>query len=177
MLLPVVAALLAVVAICMMFVPAVVRASSLSDKLNITYTGAQVTFGYKEANTGIEIFVFSFMNFLPYLLLVAGIVFSVLSVLGKLGKIAPFVSAVCYLAAGILFFCVTKMVVYPTDSKDIADMFKEGLSLGAGAILRDFFRFSPHSVRRLRSSLKNNFSKQRLRRVPVKARGVFVFCQ
>ena len=94
MLLPVVAALLAVVAICMMFVPAVVRASSLSDKLNITYTGAQVTFGYKEANTGIEIFAFSFMNFLPYLLLVAGIVFSVLSVLGKLGKIAPFVSAV-----------------------------------------------------------------------------------
>lgn len=135
MLLPVVAALLAVVAICMMFVPAVVRASSLSDKLNITYTGAQVTFGYKEANTGIEIFAFSFMNFLPYLLLVAGIVFSVLSVLGKLGKIAPFVSAVCYLAAGILFFCVTKMVVYPTDSKDIADMFKEGLSLGAGAIV------------------------------------------
>ncbi len=135
MLLPVAAALLAVVAICMMFLPAVQRVSSLSDKLTTSYTGAQVTFGYTEPNTKIEVFAFSFMNFLPYLLLLAGIAFSVLSVLGKLGKIAPFVSAGCYLAAGILFFCVTAMVVYPTESKDLAEGLKDGLSLGVGAIV------------------------------------------
>lgn len=135
MLLPVAAALLAVVAFCMMFVPAVQRVSSISDKLIISYTGAQVTFGYTEPNTDAAILGFSFMNFVPYLLLLVGIAFSVLSVLGKLGKIAPIVSAACFLVAGILFFLAPQMMVYATDSKDLADGLKEGLSLGAGAIV------------------------------------------
>lgn len=127
------AALLAVVAICMMFVPAAVVTDT-----KITYTGLQLTFGYSEDTIlgTVSILDFSFLNFLPYILALAGIVFNVLTALGKLGKIAPIVATVCYLAAGILFFLATTMCAPHTgDSKDLADAFRETLSLGAGAIV------------------------------------------
>jgi len=131
MLLPLAAAVLAVVAFCMMFVPAAQRV--VKDTVLSSYTGAQVTFGYSEKD--VAILGFSFMNFVPYLLLLAGIAFSVLSLLGKLGKIAPIVAFACFLVAGILFFLAPQMMVYATESKDLADGLKEGLSLGAGAIV------------------------------------------
>ena len=75
-------ALLAVVAICMMFVPA----ATVNDT-NMTYTGLQLTFGYSEDTLlgTVTVLNFSFLNFLPYLLALAGIAFSVLTALGKLG--------------------------------------------------------------------------------------------
>ncbi len=127
------AALLAVVAICMMFVPA----ATVNDT-NMTYTGLQLTFGYSEDTLlgTVTVLNFSFLNFLPYLLALAGIVFSVLTALGKLGKIAPIIATVCYLAAGVLFFLVITMCVPNSgDSKDLADLFRKTLSLGAGAIV------------------------------------------
>ena len=101
-------ALLAVVAICMMFVPA----ATVNDT-NMTYTGLQLTFGYREDTLlgTVTVLNFSFLNFLPYLLALAGIAFSVLTALGKLGKIAPIIATVCYLAAGVLFFLVITMCV------------------------------------------------------------------
>ncbi|MDE7330596.1 MAG: hypothetical protein K2N30_05905 [Clostridia bacterium] len=131
-----ISALLGVVAICLMAAPA----AAVKDT-ELAYTGAQLTFGYTRTGsiTGIsaEVFKFSFLNFLPYILVLAGIAFSVLTVLGKLGKIAPIVSAVCYLAAGVLFFLVIEMCSPYTaiDSKDLVDAVKDTLTLGAGAIV------------------------------------------
>lgn len=131
------AALLAVVAICMMFVPA----ATISE-LKLEFTGLQMTFGYKEGEA--VIFAFSFLNFLPYLLALAGIAFSVLTALGKLGKIAPIIATVCYLAAGVLFFLVITCSVLGEGFDTILSLGslllgkgsgKELLSLGAGAIV------------------------------------------
>lgn len=54
-------ALLAVVAICMMFVPA----ATVNDT-NMTYTGLQLTFGYSEDTLlgTVTVLNFSFLNFL-----------------------------------------------------------------------------------------------------------------
>ena len=80
-----VAAVLGVVAVVMLFLPAI----GIKDT-DTTYTGLQITFGYKESLLGFEytVFDFSFMNLLTYILAVVGIVFSVLSAMGKGSKFA-----------------------------------------------------------------------------------------
>lgn len=97
-----VAALLGLVAVCMLFAPAV----GIKDS-ETTYTGMNVVFGYSEKvlTKDVEIFTFSFMNLLTYVLALAGIVFAVLAALGKLGVISKIVSAACFVVAGIMFFC------------------------------------------------------------------------
>ena len=129
-----ISALLGVVSICLMAAPAAVVKDT-----GLTYSGAQLTFGYTREGilVNAKVFNFSFLNLLPYILVLVGLVFSILTVLGKLGKFAPFVSAGCYLAAGVLFFLVIIMCSPYTavDSGDLADAAKELYSLGVGAIV------------------------------------------
>lgn len=135
------AVLLALVAFFLMFAPAAGNNDSY-------FTGAQMAFGYSKTvevlgnKVTTSILNFSFLNFLPYLLILIGIVFSGLAVFGKLGKISPIIAAVCYLAAGVLFFCVVPFCSPYVDKKGIGAVndeyikqFKEALSLGAGAIV------------------------------------------
>ncbi len=127
---PVVAIVLGVVAIIMLFLPAITYTAG-GEKYN--YSGFKVMFGYKETYAGItmEVFKFSFGNFLVLLLTVVGIVFAVLAKLGKLGKISPIVAAVAFLVAGILFFCMKSMIA---GSDEVKETVKE-FSLGAGAVI------------------------------------------
>ena len=143
MLLAAISTLLGLVALLLIFAPAI----GVKEQ-DATYTGLQVAFGYTEKSKlglELEIFKFSFMNFLPYLLAIVGIVFSVLTVLGKLGKLSPLVAAACYLVAGIFFFCTLAFCVLGDDINSLLGLgsllagkdgnAKDFLTLGAGAIV------------------------------------------
>ena len=135
-LLSVTAVILAIVAVCMAFAPAAVV-----ENTKVTYKGWQLAFGYKYSKTvfgtelGVEVFKFSFMNVLPYLLLLAGIVFGVLSVAGKLGKLSGFISSGCFLAGGVLYFCVVPMCIPASSVDAVGEIVKENLVIGAGAVV------------------------------------------
>lgn len=134
-----VAAVLGLVAFFMMFAPA---AKYEVLKQTETYSGANLAFGYtaKVAGSGTaQVWKFSFMNFLTYVLVIVGIVFAVLSLLGKLGKISAIVAAVCFLVAGIFYFCAIPFSVSAIENAELAKKAKEGLSLGAGAIVGGIF--------------------------------------
>ena len=107
-----------------------------------------MAFGYSKSGEVLgstvtaHILNFSFMNFLPYLLLLIGVAFSGLAAFGKLGKISPIIAAACYLAAGVFFFCVVPFCSPYVDKNGIGAIndeyvkqFKDALSLGAGAIV------------------------------------------
>ena len=98
----------AVVSICMMFVDSikvVAETSKGTSEDGVFYTGLQAVFGYTDEKTKIKVFEFSFMNLLPYLLLVGAIVLSVMLVLKKSNnKLFSFVICGLLIAAGVLFF-------------------------------------------------------------------------
>lgn len=135
------AALLAIVALALMFAPAI--GIKDSDK---AYTGWQVAFGYSEkaeilgSTVSTKVLLFS-AYFIPYALLVGGLAFSVLAGLGILPKLSKFIAAGCYIAAGVLFFLAVQMVVPYTggiegDAKDLfLEKFREALTLSVGAIM------------------------------------------
>lgn len=136
------AALLALIAFIVgLCAPAISYTVELLGKSSTTtYSGAQVTFGYTaEADTiwgtvSGQIWKFSFMNFLTYLLTLAGIVFAVLAFLGKLDKISTYVAAGCFLVAGVFFFCSVPFTVPAVEKATM-----EGWALGAGAIVGGIF--------------------------------------
>ena len=140
------AALFGIVAIVMMFVT-----SMKIDNTQLTFTGAQLTFGYSNVEAAFggtvttPLLKFSFMNLLTYLLVIAGIVLVVLAFLDKGGKYIPFIAAACFLLAGIFFFLQAKFSM-PTDElvgiiKAANLQFGEGFNvkscmhIGAGAIV------------------------------------------
>lgn len=134
-----VAALLGIVTIVMLAAPGITYTADLVvTKTTTTFSMAQLTFGNKDGG-----FAFSFMNFLPFLLVLAGIALCVITAL-KGNKFTAFIAAVCFLAAGILFFCCKQLVVFDTgdlsgEAKDAAiEVLKAGIKefkLGVGAIL------------------------------------------
>ena len=92
------------VAVIMLFLPAV-------EFRGITYTGLQVSFGYTN-DLRLEVFGFSFMNLLPYLLALGGLVFSALGATGRGSKLGALIAAAAFIAAGVFFimtntFCDT----------------------------------------------------------------------
>lgn len=108
----------------------------------VSYSGAQVTFGYTEVTevfgqeVRTEILSFSFANLLTYIFVLAGAVFAVLAILGKLKRLSPVLSAVCFIVAAILFFCSTGFCTPANlDNADLVAEFRNNLSLGAGAIV------------------------------------------
>lgn len=132
-----VAAVLGLVAVLMMFAPAL----SGGKNSDAAISGFKVAFGYSEKTVlgDANILNFSFMYFLAFLLALVGIVFAVLTFLGKLGKISPIVAAACLLIAGILFFCAVPLCNPNIESKELVKAFKDALSLGAGAIVGGIF--------------------------------------
>lgn len=135
-----VAAVLGLIAFFLMFAPAATVDSMISSYEEL-YRGTWLTFGYTAKNLGLgtaQIWKFSFMNFLTYLLVVVGIVFAVLAFWGKLGKISAIVSSTCFLIAGIFFFCVIHFCVFSFENA-YATIIKEHMLLGAGAIISGIF--------------------------------------
>ena len=131
------AALLALVAFFMMFAPAV------ADKLGTEYTGAKLAFGYSKNST--KILEFS-AYFVPYALLLTGLVFGGLSIFGILPKITRFISAGCYIAAGVMLFLAIQLVMPSVTDKlggtikdEAVKAFRENLTLAYGAILAGIF--------------------------------------
>ncbi len=141
--LAVAAAVLGLIAILMMFAPMAVSESVVGKT---EYTGLNTIFGakYKSEVLGqtieTEVFKFSFVNFLPLILALVGLVCSVMAILGKGGKVVSVVGAVAYLAAGIIFFCAVQGVVFAGEpSKEMVKELKKALDLGAGAIVAGIF--------------------------------------
>lgn len=130
---PLAAAVAAVIALIMIFLPAIVVEEE-------TYSGLKVIFGYTEKESGmgitlkVEVFAFSFMNLLTYLLVIAGGVCGVLAFMKSDKPIFTWIAAACLALAGIFFFCSVGFTVL---SKDLVDLgaTKENFKLGAGAII------------------------------------------
>lgn len=142
------AILLAIASACMIFCTAIVyKVSDSADPIN--FTGMQVTFGYtanalegitSSIKAEINYFAFSFMNLLPYILLLVGIVFAVLKVVGgkNNSKMFSFVAAACFIAGGVLMFCVVPFSALGTNEilgKAFSTLDKQYMSLGVGAIV------------------------------------------
>lgn len=131
-----VAAVLGLVAVVMLFLPAI----GIKDT-DTTYTGLQITFGYKESLLGFEytVFDFSFMNLLTYILAVVGIVFSVLSAVGKGSKFAAFIAAAAFAVSGVFFFLSVSYTLPNEDASKIISFIggdiKDALTLAYGAII------------------------------------------
>lgn len=131
-----VAAVLGLVAVVMLFLPAI----GIKDT-DTTYTGLQITFGYKESLLGFEytVFDFSFMNLLTYILAVVGIVFSVLSAMGKGSKFAAFIAAAAFAISGVFFFLSVSYTLPNEDASKIISFvggdIKDALTLAYGAII------------------------------------------
>ena len=104
-------AILAVVAVVMIFLPQIAAVNS-----DTVYNGIAIAFGKTLSETDLTIFGFnlfkgsavidfSFPNLLAYILVVVGLVIVVLQLLGIFkGKIATIIAALCLIAGGILFF-------------------------------------------------------------------------
>ncbi|MBR2903242.1 MAG: hypothetical protein IKC37_01210 [Clostridia bacterium] len=103
---PIIASVLGLVAIVMIFCTAMVNA----EDANEVYAGWQVVFGYSLATkvgnstTYTPIFAFSFMNLVPYILVLGGIALSVLLFLGKGNKILFWVAVALFAVAAVFFF-------------------------------------------------------------------------
>lgn len=138
----IVSAVLAAVAICMIFLPAIVYAAPHVDP--VSYTGLQVTFGFNEtlASIGsssyvVEWFKFSFMNLLTYVLLIVGIVFAVMQIASKKqSKLFTLITAACFVVAGVfMFMTITYSIVGLERITGAAVLDKTYMSLGIGSII------------------------------------------
>jgi len=129
--------ILGLVAIVMMFLPAI----GIKDS-ETTYTGLQLAFGYKETTQilGTVIhFEFSFMNLLTYLLLIGGVVFSVLSFINRGGRFASFIAMGLTLVAGVFFFLTISFCIPGEGLSDFVSFLggniKDSFVLSAGSII------------------------------------------
>lgn len=131
-----VAAVCAVVALIMLVAPALSPKADYAEFIK-GYTGAEIAFGKKESGLA-----FSFLYFLPYLLVIVGLVFTALAAFGKLGKAAPVVAVVCYIVAAVLFFLPVQALTLNVPAgtpKEFVDEAKKAITeymqIGIGAIL------------------------------------------
>ncbi len=117
--------LLGLAAIVMLFLPAV--AGKITGT---TYTGLQITFGYTtEGLLSIEVFKFSFMNLLTYILAAAGVVFAILSAMGRSGKFASFIAAAAFIVSGVFFILAPSFLI------GISENMEEAYELAVGGII------------------------------------------
>ncbi len=118
-----VGALLAIVGVCLFLFVDSVQFYLGEDKIDdATFTGLQVMFGYKESydlaivKGEIEVLKFSFMNFLPLLLVIAGIVLGALK-----SKLLNFVGGGLLIVAAVLFLFAGNFTVLTEEGKKIYD--------------------------------------------------------
>lgn len=136
------AVLLGLVAIVMIFLPSI----GIKDS-ETTYKGLQVVFGYKEQTLlgEAEIFGFSFMNLLTYILAGAGVVFAILGYLGKGSKFASFIALCAFAVSAVFFFMQVAFCVPNKGLEDavsgLGSLFgkdasvKDSLTLAVGSII------------------------------------------
>ncbi|MBQ8468278.1 MAG: hypothetical protein IJ542_00805 [Clostridia bacterium] len=125
------AAVLGLVALFLIFAPAAHMEYGL---LGGTFSGTELVFGLEDS------FVFSFMNFLTYLLLVAGLVLVVLRLCGVVkGKLFDLLAACLLIAAGVLFFLVATLSVPVKDSLTATVKANGTINLLVGPILAGIF--------------------------------------
>ena len=113
--LPLVAVILAVVAVAMMFLPAFEGNSEIK--------GFNAVFGY--SLMGFKLLDFSFMNLIPYVLLIVGIACAGMVSKKEDNFVISIVAAVCMLVAGIFFFM----------TPNFCNPAVEGAKLGTGLML------------------------------------------
>ena len=129
-----ISALLGIVAIIMIIVPAI----SVKDS-ETTYTGLQITLGYTESSLlgDVTHFEFSFMNVLAYLFALGGVVFVFLSALGKGSKFASFIAFIAFVASAIFFFMSIELCI---PNKDIEKVISGlGGLFGTSTSIKDSF--------------------------------------
>ncbi len=129
-------AALAVVALIMLFLPAVEYSKS--------YNGLKVVFGYTEKSSlgglqiSSEVFGFSFMNLLTYLLVIGSAVCAVLSY-AKKNKVALLVAIVLAIVSAVFFLLTKNFVVIPDGAKKVFEVantsFAKESKLLAGPII------------------------------------------
>lgn len=129
--------LLGVAAICMMFVGGVTWG-------NTTYTGLQTAFGYtQETNLVLttaktEIFAFSFMNLLTYILALVGVVMCLLNVLAhKSNSLFAFIGAASFIVSAVFFFLAPQFSIPMLLGSSVQGSVE--LALGIGSILGGVF--------------------------------------
>lgn len=128
-------AVLSLVAVIMIFVPAVKADSMLGTS---SYNGLKVVFGHKEE--GMKLFSFSFLNLLTYLLALAVLVCGLLS-FKKEDKVLSIVVCVLAVLTAVFFLLTKNFVVFPKELKDIKKEFVEAYDLGAGPIVGTIMMF------------------------------------
>ena len=122
------ATILALVAVIMMFVTNINIVGKISEEVHYACNGMQVTFGFKDGN--LEVYSFSILNLITYLLLIAGLVLTLLKLLNVLkSKMVDFVIICLLLVSGIFFFLMPNFAVCPYASSLVV------LKLGVGAII------------------------------------------
>lgn len=128
--------ILAIAAICMLFVPVI----GVKDS-DTTFTGMQAAFGYTLSNKkgsldlSYHVLAFSFMAFLPYLLSIISVVLIVVSLVLKNGyKLVKFLVALVFIASAVFFFLTTNFV---TGADDLTSYLASNttFTLGVGAIV------------------------------------------
>lgn len=100
-----------IAAICMMFVTSLRIEGNLSFLRSTSeFTGAQTTFGYATENA--TYFQFSFMNLLPYVLVLVAVVLTALKLFGVLkSNLFDFLSLAMFVVAGVFFFLTVNFAV------------------------------------------------------------------
>ena len=130
--LPFLPAVFGVLALIMIFLPAITIEIEALDK-TYNYNGLTTVFGSEKDG-----FAFSFMNLLTYLLVIAAIACNVIGVLKK-KQIFSYVVVACFLLATIFFFCTVSFVSFVEGASYMEDAFKEMSDLGVGSILAGVF--------------------------------------
>ncbi|MGN1053235.1 MAG: hypothetical protein ACI4SH_07600 [Candidatus Scatosoma sp.] len=131
------AVLFALAAVAMLFVRSI--DCVVADAVLASFTGWQVAFGYTKegALVAVKVLDFSFMNFLPYLLALAGGVLALLNALGKNRFLTNVVSLGLLVAAAVFFFTAPAYVI--TASESVNTYAKDNFTLAIGAILSGVF--------------------------------------
>ena len=129
-----------VVAIAMIFLTSMKIEGSVFGLSGTTeYSGINVVFGYSTDNA--EYIKFSFLNLLPYLFVVGGVILVALKICGiSKTKLFDLIAMVLFIAGGALFFFTPNFVVLAESFKNaitIANSIKTivTMGLGIGAIL------------------------------------------
>lgn len=132
-----VAMLFGVAAFCMMFLTCVKYTDSARVK---EFTGYQIVFGYSEkliGSSSVQWLVFSFMNLLPYILVLVGIFATALCAFGKRSSgLLGIIAFAAFVVAAVFFFLAANFVTLHEDAIFIS---KENFSLAVGSILSGSF--------------------------------------
>ena len=123
----IIALLIGVAAACMMFLDAITYDLVLTD---VSFTGAQIGFGYKETiagDIGVTVWKFNIMVVLAFLLPLAG---GLVSLITRNGLISKAVSMGCFIVAAVFLFSLTAYLKIGGTEYSV-----EGAKLAVGPII------------------------------------------